>query len=169
MKMATKYQITTEQKEEIEEFRRKNKDKRAEAKLRVLVMRAEGAKAKQISEATGFHAAYVSTIVSKYLHGGIEAIVGNHYSGNRRNMSYEEEARFLEQFIDEANGGQITDVKAIKAAYDEIIGHETGRGQIYYVLHRHGWSKKMPRSKHPKSATPEAIDASKKLTLESVN
>ena len=84
-------------------------------------------------------------------------------------MSYEEEARFLEQFIDEANGGQITDVKAIKAAYDEIIGHETGRGQIYYVLHRHGWSKKMPRSKHPKSATPEAIDASKKLTLESVN
>ena len=81
MKMATKYQITAEQKEEIEEFRRRNKDKRAEAKLRVLVMRAEGAKAKQISEATGFHAAYVSTIVSKYLHGGIEAIIGNHYSG----------------------------------------------------------------------------------------
>lgn len=167
--MATKYQITAAQKEEIEEIRRKNKDKRAEAKLRVLVMRAEGANAKQISKATGFHAAYVSTIVSKYLHGGIEAIVGNHYSGNRRNMSYEEEARFLEQFIDEANGGQITDVKAIKAAYDEIVGHETGRSQIYYVLHRHGWSKKMPRSKHPKSATPEAIDASKKLTLESVN
>ena len=167
--MATKYQITAEQKEEIEEIRRRNKDKRTEAKLKVLVMRAEGASAKQISEATGFHAAYVSTIVSKYLHDGIEAIVGNHYSGNHRNMSYEEEARFLEQFIDEANGGQNTDVKTIKAAYDEIVGHETGRAQIYYVLHRHGWSKKMPRSKHPKSATPEAIDASKKLTLESVN
>ena len=58
------------------------------------------------------------------------------------------------------------DVKAIKAAYDKKVGHETGHGQIYFVLHRHGWSKKLPRSKHPKSATPEAIDASKKLTPE---
>lgn len=167
MKMALKYQITAEEKEEIEQARKKNKDKRTEAKLKVLVMRAEGASAKTISEVTGFHPAYVSTIVSKYIRGGIEAIVGKHYRGNRRNMSYEEETKLLEQFINEADGGQITDVKAIKAAYDEAIGHETGHGQIYYVLHRHGWSKKLPRSKHPKSATPEAIDASKKLTVES--
>ena len=167
--MAIKYQITKEQKEELEQARKKNKDKRTEAKLKVLVMRAGGHNAKEISEVTGFHYAYVSTLVSKYLHGGLEAIVGKHYNGNRRNMSYEEEAEFLKQFIDEADGGHITDVKAIKAAYDEKIGHETGHGQIYYVLHRHGWSKKMPRSKHPKSATPEAIEASKKLTLESRN
>ena len=82
-------------------------------------------------------------------------------------MTYEEEREFLAQFIDEADGGRITDVSAIKAAYDEKIGHETGHGQIYYVLHRHGWTKKMPRSKHPKSADPEAIEASKKLTPES--
>ena len=84
-------------------------------------------------------------------------------------MSYEEEEGFLSQFIDEADGGHITDVKAIKAAYDEKVGHETGHGQIYFVLHRHRWSKKLPRSKHPKSADPEAVEASKKLTLESTN
>lgn len=65
MKMATRYEITAEQKEEIEQARKANKDKRTEAKLKVLVMRAEGASAKKISEATGFHSAYVSTIVSK--------------------------------------------------------------------------------------------------------
>ena len=162
--MATKYEITAEQKVEIEQARKDNRDKRTEAKLRVLAMRAEGATAKGISKITGFHSAYISTIVSKYIHGGLEAIIGDHYGGNHRNMTYEEEEIFLAQFMDEADGGRITDVKAIKAAYDEKIGHETGHGQIYFVLHRHGWSKKLPRSKHPKAATPEAIDASKKLT-----
>lgn len=169
MKMAAKYEITAEQMREIKQARKMNKDKRIEAKLKVLVMRGEGASAKEISKATGFHPAYVSTLVSKYIHNGLEAITGNHYGGNHRNMTFEEEAAFLEQFIDDADGGQITDVSAIKAAYDEKVGHKTGHGQIYYVLHRHGWTKKMPRSKHPKSADPEAVEASKKLTLESEN
>ncbi len=34
------------------------------------------------------------------------------------------------------------------------------------VLKRKGWRKVMPRSKHPKKASPEAIEASKKLKLE---
>ena len=89
--------------------------------------------------------------------------------GNHSNMTYEEEEAFLAQFINEADGGHITDVKAIKTAYEEKVGHETGHGQIYFVLHRHGWSKKLPRSKHPKSADPGAVEASKKLTLESIN
>jgi len=84
-------------------------------------------------------------------------------------MTYEEEAEFLTQFIDEADGGHITDVSTIKAAYDKKVGHETGHGQIYYVLHRHGWSKKLPRSKHPKSAAPGGDRGLKKLTPESVN
>ena len=169
MKMATKYIITAEQKVEIEQARKVNKDKRIEAKLKVLVLRADGASAKEISEVTEFHPAYISTIVSKYIHGGLEAITGNHYKGNHRNMTYEEEEAFLSQFINEADGGHITDLKAIKAAYDEKVGHETGHGQIYFVLHRHGWSKKLPRSRHPKSADPEAVEASKKLTIESTN
>ena len=74
-------------------------------------------------------------------------------------MTYEEEEAFLSQFINEADGGHITDVKAIKAAYDERVGHKTGHGQICFVLHRHGWSKKLPRSRHPKSADPEAVCA----------
>ena len=164
-----KYVFTKEAIAEIQEARRKNRDKNVDRRLRALEMKAEGRTGQEIAGMTGYNPGYISKLAGKYREGGIEAITGNHYGGNRRNMTYEEEAALLAQFINEADGGHITDVSAIKAAYDEKIGHATGHGQIYYVLHRHGWSKKLPRSKHPKSATPEAIDASKKLTPESKN
>lgn len=158
--------ITEEELAEIKEARRKNRDKNADRRLRALELKAEGRKGKEIAELTGYSPWYISKLAAKYRKGGMEAITGNHYGGNHRNMTYEEEAEFLAQFIDEADGGRITDTAAIKAAYDEKIGHKAGSGQIYYVLHRHGWSKKMPGSKHPKSAEPEVMEASKKLTQE---
>ncbi len=164
-----KYHFTAEDLAEIQEARRQNHDKNVERRLKALELKAAGRTGQEIAKITGYNAGYISKLAAKYWNGGIEAITGNHYGGNRRNMTYEEETEFLAQFINEADGGHITDVSAIKAAYDERIGHETGHGQIYYVLHRHGWSKKLPRSKHPKSASPEAIDASKKLTPESMN
>lgn len=164
-----KYKFTKEQIEEIQEARRQTKDKNVDRRLRALELRAEGYTGKEIADRTGYNYWYITKLAAKYHEGGLEAITGNHHGGNRRNMTYEEEEAFLAQFMDESEGGHITDVKAIKAAYDEKVGHETGHGQIYFVLHRHGWTKKLPRSKHPKSATPEAIDASKKLTLESMN
>ena len=164
-----KYAFTEEEIVEIQETRRKNRDKNVDRRLKALELKAAGRTGQEIAEITGYHSGYVTKLAAKYRKGGIEAIAGNHYGGNRRNMTYEEEAELLEQFIHAADGGHITDVSAIKTAYDEKIGHKTGHGQIYYVLHRHGWSKKMPRSKHPKSAAPEAIDASKKLTPESMN
>ena len=164
-----KYVFTEEAIAEIQEARRKNRDKNVDRRLKALELKAAGLTGQEIAEMTDYNSGYISKLAAKYRKSGIEAITGNHYGGNRRNMTYEEEAALLAQFINEADGGHITDVSAIKTAYDEKIGHTTGHGQIYYVLHRHGWSKKLPRSKHPKSATPEAIDASKKLTPESMN
>ena len=161
-----RYIITDEELAEIQEARTKNRDKNVERRLKALELKAQGRKGKEIAELTGYNQWYISKLAAKYHEGGIEAIIGNHYGGNHRNMTYEEETEFLSQFVDEANGGHLTDVSIIKAAYDEKVGHDTGHGQIYNVLHRHGWSKKMPRSRHPKSASPEAIDASKKLTQE---
>ena len=164
-----RYVFTEEEIAEIQETRRKNRDKNVDRRLKALELKAAGRTGQEIAKMTDYNPGYISKLAAKYRKGGIEAITGNHYGGNRRNMTYEEEAELLEQFIDAAEGGHITDVSAIKTAYDEKIGHETGHGQIYYVLHRHGWSKKLPRSKHPKSAAPEAIEASKKLTLASMN
>ena len=167
--MAQKYEISKEELERMKKARKSNRNKNVDRRLHALILHAEGYTGKRVSEITGYNEKYLFALYQKYEEKGLEGIIGNHYKGNHRNMTYEEESELLARFIDEVDGGHITDVTAVKAAYDEKVGHETGSGQIYYVLHRHGWAKKMPRSKHPKSADEEAIEASKKLTHESKN
>ena len=146
---------------EIEQARRDNKDKRAEARLKALELRAKGADAKQVSRATGFHASSVSRLVAKYRDHGMEAISSNHYGGNHRNMSVEEEAAILAPFKERAEKGELVEVSEIAKAYQAAVDHPVSNGQIYFVLHRHGWRKIMPRSKHPRKASDEEIAASK--------
>ena len=124
-------------------------------------------KAKEVSQATGFHAAYVTTLVAIYREKGLEYISGNHYGGNRRNMSFEEEATILAPFQERAEKGELVEIVEIKMAYQKAVGHSIGTSQIYYVLHRHGWRKVMPRSRHPQKADEEVIETSKKLKLKS--
>lgn len=160
------YRYTEEDKAIIAAARKANKDKRAEKRLQAMELRAEGKSAEDIAKETGFHPAYISQLSSKYQKGGIEAIAGNHYGGNRRNMSVQEEAAILEPYRKRAEQGQIVEVSEIKASYEQAVGHAIGGGQIYYVLRRHDWRKVLPRSRHPKKASDEAIDASKKLKVE---
>ena len=163
-KAMIKKEINKEQLEEIKTARKENKNKRAEKRLELLEMRAKGFKDIEIAEKTGFHQKYVGILVAKYHKEGLERIIGKKREANRRNMSYAEENAFLEQFREKAANGQIVAANEIKAEYEKIIGHKCGNGQIYRLLKRHDYRKVKPRGKHPKSATPEAIEASKKLT-----
>ncbi len=165
--MEMKHRYSEKDLEIIKKARKANKDKQVERRLNALELQASGKSAKEIATITGFHPAYISQLMAKYRDGGIEAITGNHYGGNRRNMSVEEEAKLLEPFRQRASQGQLIEISEIKAAYEKAVGHRIGGSQIYYVLRRHGWRKVMPRSKHPKKASDEAIEASKKLTLKS--
>lgn len=167
MKMSSRYKFTEAEIEAIRKARKANKNKRAEARLKALQMRAEGEKSSVIAAQVGFHPGHITHLVQKYRQGGLEAIAGNHYGGNRRNMSVEEEANLLKPFLGQSEKGQIVVVNEIKAAYEKAVGHAIGGGQIYYVLHRHGWRKVMPRSRHPKKASEEDIASSKKLTPKS--
>ena len=167
--MSRCYKITEEQRKELEKARKKNKDKNVENRLKALIMRFEGKRYEEIGKQCEYHPSYVSQLVSKYWNQGLSSITGNHYKGNRRNMSIEEEEAFLSQYKKQAEQGQVVEVSAIKAAYEEKVGHSIGGSQIYYVLARHGWRKVMPRSKHPNKASEEEIEASKKLTIESGN
>ena len=148
---------------EIEAARKKNRNKNVERRLYVLVMRAEGKSLEEISEKTGYHISTASKLIARYMRDGISAIAENHYKGNRRNMSFEEEAAILAPFIERAEREEMVDIKEIAAAYQKAVPHKISDTQIYYVLHRHGWRKIMPRSRHPKKASEEAIEASKKL------
>ena len=161
--MAKSYEISESQLLEIETARKRNRNKNIERRLYVLVMRAEGKSLEEISEKTGYHISTASKLIARYMRDGISAIAENHYKGNRRNMSFEEEAAILAPFIERAERGEMVDIKEIAAAYQKAVPHKISDTQIYYVLHRHGWRKIMPRSRHPKKASEEAIEASKKL------
>ena len=163
IKMASRYKFSNEEIAAIKEARKNNKDKRADARLKALELRAEGMKSNEVAQATGFHAAYVTTLVAKYRDKGLEAISGNHYGGNHCNLSFEEETEILALFKARAEKGELVEVSEIETAYRQAVGHSIGTSQIYYVLHRHGWRKVMPRSRHPQKASEEVIETSKKL------
>lgn len=108
--MASRYKFSEEEIAKIERERRANKDKRAEARLKALELRAKGMKSKDIAKETGFHPAYITTLVWKYQKGGLEAISGNHYGRNHRNMSVEIEAEVLAQFKARAEKGETIEI-----------------------------------------------------------
>ena len=164
-KMPKRYQMGETEVEELREARKTNRNKNVERRLKSLLMRAEGKSYEEIGKACEYHPAYVSQLVSIYCNKGLSAIIENHYPGNRRNMSKAEEEELLSGYKQQAEQGQMIEVNEIKNAYEAKVGHRIGSGQIYRVLKRHGWRKVMPRSKHPKKASDEVIEASKKLTI----
>ena len=164
--MGKKYKFTEEQLEEITAAKAKNKNKRIDNRLTVLELSGKGVKRAEIALITGYNIGYIPKLIARYRDGGLEAIVGNHYHGNRRNLTVAEEAAILRPFRERAEAGQMVDVREIKAAYEAAVGHEIGSGQIYFVLKRHKWRKVMPRSRHPKKASEEVIETSKKLKTE---
>lgn len=151
--MASRYKFSDEEIRSIECARKINKDKRAETRLKALELRAKGAGAKEVSEQTGLHTGTVTRLVAKYRGHGLEAISGNHYGGNHRNMSVEEETAILASFKERAAKGELVSVSEIARAYQDKVDHLISSGQVYDVLRRHGWRKVMPRSKHPKKAS----------------
>jgi transposase len=162
--MPKTYEISKEQAQEIAGIRKEVRDKRIDKRLYAVQLRGEGRKNQEIAEKLDTSPKVVSRWVSAYANDGIGSLMGGKYGGNRRNMSEAEEAEFLAGYREQAERGHIVETNAIKAAYEERVGHTIGGSQIYRVLRRHGWRKLMPRSRHPSKASDEAISASKKLT-----
>jgi len=144
-----------------------NRDKNIDKRLEALLCRAKGEKRAEVSAKTGFCKQYITDLTAKYQQNGITAITGNHYQGNHRNMSFEEESELLRTFSQKAEAGEVVEVSEILKAYEKKLGRsfEKDHGRIYRVMERHSWRKVMPRSRHPKKTSPEIIEASNKLTL----
>ena len=164
-KMACRYKFTEEQIQELTNAAKENKKKDVDRRLRALLMRAKGKTLAEIAQVTGYSFSNIVKLVAKYREGGLAAVAENHYGGNHRNMSIEKESKLLEPFRKKAEAGQMVEVSEMEAAYRKAAGHSIGTAQIYYVLRRQGWRKVMPRSRHPKKASEEVIETSKKLTI----
>ena len=150
--------------EAIKAAEKETKDKRISNRLRVIMMRYEGKKVREIAEVTGMRKNSISQLCRRYREQGLEEFMRNKATSHRYALTEEKEKEILSRFEAAAEAGQEITVREIKAAFDEERGKDTGRGYIYMVLKRHGWRKVMPRSRHPKAANEEACEASKKLS-----
>jgi transposase len=162
MKMPKSYKFSQEQITELQEAKKKNKDKNVDRRLSALLQKAEAKKNEQVAADTKYNRRYISELVSKYHNKGILAIIVTKRT-RRGNLTWAEENALLAEFEEKAQAGQVVTVAEIKAAYDEKIGRTSVPSIIFKLLKRHNWRKVMPRSKHPKKASVEAIEASKKL------
>ena len=145
--MPKKYYFSEEQIAALKEARKTTKSQKSKNRLKAIIQRAEGKGHGQIAKSCGYHPAYVSRLVSIFCNQGLSVIVDNHYAGNRRNMSVEAEEAFMSEYKKRMDEGETIAVDEIKKAYEEKVGHSIGGGQIYRVLHRHGWTKAAKNSK----------------------
>lgn len=162
IKMGNRIEITSEEYEAVKAAAKKNKHKRIDKKLQVIILRYEGMTCEEIGKKLGYAKQTVSRLCAEFKKNGLEEYIKPKYKGNHRSLSVEEEDAILAEFEEKANKGQIITVQQIKAAFDKKIGKDTGRGYIYMLLKRKNWRKVMPRSKHPKKASQEEIESSKK-------
>ncbi len=162
--MPKTYNISAENAAEIEKVRKTISNKKVDRRLHAVELRGKGLTNHEIADKLDTSAKMVSHWVSAYIEGGINALLPKKRIGNHRNLSIEEENALLESFAKQAEAGQMVDLNDLKSEYIKKVGHSIGGSQIYRMLKRHGWRKVMPRSKHPKKANDEAIEASKKLS-----
>ena len=168
--MSAAYRLGPEDAIKIREAMSTTKNKNTYRRLEAVALRAEGKSNNDIAEITKYHPKRVSQIVSLYCNNGLEAVADDgRKGGNHRNLSHAEEEAFLEGFRKDAESGCILTVADIKNAYDELTGKESATSTVYFMLERHGWRKLVPRSAHPKKASAEAIEASKKLNPNTQN
>ena len=151
--------------ERIKAASKANRNKRVAKRLEVLELRYARKSNAEIAEKTGFNKQYVTTLIQTYKRQGLEEYIRIKQMSHRRNMSEEEEAKVLAQCEEEADAGKVLTAEAVRKKLEEKLGRETSTNYVYRVMQRNGWRKVMPRSRHPKAASQEEQDSSKKLKL----
>ena len=158
-----RYEFTESEREEI--LREYNQSHAVHVNKRVLALKLkaiDGMRSDEAAKIVGVCHSSVNNIIRRYKTEGIEAIVGKRHHGGNQYMTPEQEEAFLAPFVEQAMAGKIVEITDIYNAYQEAIGHPATRNAIYYILKKHGWRKIMPRGRHPKKASEEAIAAYKK-------
>jgi len=160
------YKISEENAKEIRASMRGEKRAGAYQRMQAVALRGEGRTNGEIAKITNFHPDYVGRLCKAYLTKGIDALIADgRKGGNNRNMTEAQATAFLQKYEELAKSGQVITAKAIGSAYDESVGKaHKSLSSVYYFLRSHGWRKIMPQRQHPRKASDEEIEASKKLT-----
>ena len=163
--MEVTYKISAEEAAKIRDKIRKTKNVTACRRMEAVALLGEGKTPEEVAEIKKYNPKYVRTLGLQYHARGLESFsTDGRRGGNHKVMSDDKAEEFLQQFKEEASKGRILTVEEIAMKLDEKTGKERkSLSTAYSFLHRHGWRKIMPRSKHPNKASDEEIESSKKL------
>jgi transposase len=108
--------------------------------------------AEQIGTAVGVSKHTVYQLVRSYNKSGIEATAKKPKGGRRRSLlSIEQEMSLMEELKKMAQSGQIHSAGAIRKHVETKVDNKVSDDYLWDLFSRHGWKKKMPRPRHPKS------------------
>lgn len=106
----------------------------------------------QIAGLTGLEESTVRRLHSDFLRLGTAIFDLSGRGGRRRQiMTPEQEAAFLQPFVEAGDAGGILEVGDIHEALCRRAGRPVHRSAVYKLLRRHGWRKIAPRPHHPKA------------------
>lgn len=163
-----KHKITKEQALEIRRVIKNYEKTPAFRKLQAVMLMGEGVNVHTVAVTTLYHHKRIYELVKQFCVQGIEYFVKEKRGGaNHRNLTSEQETAILDKFKEKAENGKVVTLGEIKEEYEKVRGKETANSTFYSFLDRMEWRRVMPRGQHPKKASDEEIESSKKLTLNS--
>ena len=134
-------------------------------RLQIVAWKKEGVTTRETAKRCGKTMRQVCEICRIFRDGGVEALKSNNKGGNNRYLKFEKEKEAISHFAEQAKQGKFVRVSEMQKEFAKRTGVSYSQNAFYELLHRHGWRKVKPRGRHPKKASDEAIEASKKLTL----
>ena len=160
---------TQQQIEEVSVALACEKNVKTHCKLQAISWLAQGKSPDTVAEMSGISVRSLYRFQSKYLKGGLENLQSKNKGGNNRKIPRAKEKQILEQLKDRANTGEFIRSSSLQEEFERAAGKQWSVSEFNKILKRNGWRKVVPRCRHPKKASDEAIEASKKLTLSSKN
>jgi transposase len=140
-----------ETEKEIRKMLKGAKNKWEHRRVQCILLRAKKLTAEKIGEIVGLHEASVWRIWSRYIHGGMKAVIGENRGGEYHvSLTKKEEETLLKPFQKRAAAGQLVTIREVHEAVCQKSGRKTAPSTTYRMLHRHGWRKVVPRKHHPK-------------------
>jgi len=160
----TEEQIKTVAKELAEE-----KNAKLLRRLQVVSWLMKGKTHAEVIELTGFCQKSLYNFMNNYANGGVNALQSKYKGGGSRKIAFDEEKRIFNSLLEKAKEGSFLRGAELQKKFEKEANVSYHQNNFYKVLNRHGWKKQVPRGRHPKKASDEAIEASKKYTLRSVS
>jgi len=156
---------TEEQIQKIAKELAEEKNAKVLKRLQVVSWWMKGKTDVEIVELSGFCRSSIYNFVRNYNAGGVKALKSKYKGGGSRKLALDAEKRVLDSLLEKAKVGTFLRGAELQRAFEKCAGVTYHENNFYKVLNRHGWKKQVPRGRHPKKASDEAIEASKKLTL----